>query len=433
MARENTRSAALLARWQGFLSGRGQAEPGIEDFLAFGSLSTLERLRLALAPAAPGQCGPLRLAIAARKREKTARRGPQGKGGQRGPRPVLSIPAEELPREWQALLARLRAARERIDQGFIDLSGLRPPPLQMIRQTEYALRALAFQCREAGIAAAISVEAARLWLDAAEARGNRPTSLSLQLRLIRGFALRLGADPALLGTLDRAAAEQARRAHHRRKRKEEKLIACPLTLGDAWARAEALRDEARSLPAGSRDRAKRLLDAAAIALAVAAPLRIGDLHRLVIGESLTRSATGWRIGIRTAKTGEMHERALWPEITPFLDAVIAMDARGAGLWSGYDDRQGTAFFSIDGGRSGMRADWISSVWQKHFGIGAHIVRTLWHELVREGTEDCTYIALGLCAQRSERTASAYRLTHIRAADLRHGRNLLRAARRQAGG
>lgn len=105
---------------------------------------------------------------------------------------------------------------------------------------------------------------------------------------------------------------------------------------------------------------------------------------------------------------------------------------GAELWSRYELRQGTRFFSIDGGRTGMRADWISSVWQKQFGIGAHVVRTLWHELVRDGTEDRTYIALGLCAQRSERTASAYRLAHTRAADLRQGRDLLRAARRQAG-
>ena len=166
---------------------------------------------------------------------------------------------------------------------------------------------------------------------------------------------------------------------------------------------------------------------------MAAPLRIGDLHRLVIGESLTRSATGWRIRIRTAKTGKMHERALWPEITPFLDTVIAMDAPGAELWSGYDTRQGTCFFSIDGGRSGMRADWISSVWQRHLGIGAHIVRTLWHELVRGADEDLTFVALGLCAQVSERTARAYRLTHTRAADLRQGRALLRAARQQAEG
>lgn len=426
--RKAARGAALLARWQGFLHGRGTEDPDTGDFLAFGSLSTLERLRTVLSAVAPDQCGPLRLAIAARKREKTARRGPQGKGGQRGPQPSLSVAAEALPATWQALLAQLREARGRIDLGVPDLADLRPPPMQMIRQTEYVLRSLAFQCLQAGREVAITHDSVRLWLDAAEARGNRPTGLSLQLGQIRDFAARLGADPDLIETLRRAAAEQAARARPLRKRKAEKLVAAPMTLADAWERARALLDHAGTLPAGSRARVKAVLDAAAIALAVAAPLRIGDLHRLVIGESLTRSATGWHVAIRTAKTGLPHERPLWPEVGPFLDAVIKVDAPGAEFWPGYDARCGSNFFSIDGGRTGMRADWVSSVWQHHLGIGAHIVRTLWHELVRDETEDRTHVALGLCAQRSERTAKAYRLEHTRSADIRRGRVLLRAAR-----
>lgn len=107
-----------------------------------------------------------------------------------------------------------------------------------------------------------------------------------------------------------------------------------------------------------------------------------------------------------------------------------MDAPGAELWAGYDARCGTRFFSIDGGKSGMRADWFSAVWQRHLGFGAHIARTLWHELVRGETDNRTYIALGLCAQKSERTAKAYRLERSRSADVRRGRNLLRAAREQ---
>lgn len=425
------RSAALLARWQGFLQERGPGVPEVEDLLAFGRLSTLERLRAVLSMTAPEQCGPLRLAIAARKRERTARRGPQGRGGQRGPQPSLSIAPEELPATWRALLTQLREARKRMDAGSLDLSDLRPPPMDRIRQVEYVLRSLAFHCRQAGCEIGITTDSLRLWLDAAEARGNRPAGLSLQLRQIRSFAARLGAAPALLETLRRAAAEQASRAHHQRKHKEEKLITAPLTLGDAWAKAQALLDHGRTLPPGSRVWAKALLDAAAIALAVAAPLRIGDLHRLVIGESLSRSATGWRIAIRTSKTGMPHERDLWPEVSPFLDEVIQFDAPGAELWPGYDARCGTAFFSINGGRTGMRPDWIPSVWQRHLGIGAHIVRTLWHELVRDADEDRTHVALGLCAQRSERTAKAYRLSQTRGADLRRGRDLLRAARQQA--
>ena len=41
--------------------------------------------------------------------------------------------------------------------------------------------------------------------------------------------------------------------------------------------------------------------------------------------------------LRTAKTGADYDREdLWPETTPFLDALVADDAPARDLWAGYD-------------------------------------------------------------------------------------------------
>jgi hypothetical protein len=60
---------ALLDRWLEHAASLPGA-PTVEDFVAFGRLSTLERLRPMLAAAAPTQAGPLRLALRRLRAEK---------------------------------------------------------------------------------------------------------------------------------------------------------------------------------------------------------------------------------------------------------------------------------------------------------------------------------------------------------------------------
>jgi len=182
---------------------------------------------------------------------------------------------------------------------------------------------------------------------------------------------------------------------------------------------------------GSRQRQKLFLEAAALALPVVAPLRIGDLGRLVYGESLRREASGWSMRINTSKTKQNYARAeLWPELTPFLDALLVEECGDADLWVTYDARKGTPVFSLDFGATGLSADWISDVWFKHVGCGAHIVRTLWHQLAWESDQDQTWMALALCGQRDERTAKEYRVSAARHKAAKKGRQSMRALRRQ---
>ncbi len=104
---------------------------------------------------------------------------------------------------------------------------------------------------------------------------------------------------------------------------------------------------------------------------------------------------------------------LWPELTPFLDALMTMEAPGGDLWAGYDQRTGTPLFSDNGGATALTADWISDLWYEHVGTGAHIVRTLWHEAVLDvdpgdgAARDRAWLALALCGQRSRRMQGEY--------------------------
>jgi len=390
-------STPRFERWRAWCAERGIVEPTPEDFLAHGRLSTIERLAPEIAAMAPSQGAALRAALRTlrrEKRERSALRG--GGGGRRGPEQTLSVDEADLPKAWRSLLDRWRAERRRIDAGGILFGDRQPPASEIIDDVAYVLRAVGRVCVDAGRPITLSVETIVSWLDTAEARGCKASGLGLQLGLLVTF---LDAHDGEFELLDRVAGMRAmmrRRAEKEVKRKEAWLRENPRSLGGIWDQAEALLTEAMATPPTRYRRAKLVREAAALALCVAAPLRIGDLGRFVIGEHISRSAAGWSLDVVTRKKRHRAERPeLWPELTPVLDAVILVDAPIDDLWTAYDTRIGTPLFSRDG-VTAMTPDWVSDVWEEHVGCGAHIVRTLWHEVAHESDADLTWMALALC-------------------------------------
>ena len=303
----------------------------------------------------------------------------------------------------------MESRRRRIDRGFLIDEDHAPPSLKQIGGIRYTLRALALACREQGLPCRLDIAGIVAWLDAAERRGCRPSGLSVQVRQLLTFAVWCDPKSDLRKPLRRLARRKAELARMQRKRKEQWLIDNDISLADVWEKAEALLAESADLPLASRARHKAVIEAVAVALAVVVPLRIGDLHRLVVGRDIERTAVGWRLALQTEKTGlEYHRPELWPELTPFLDALMAADAPGGDFWAGYDLRIGKPLFSFDG-ETCVHRDWVSDVWQDHIGTGAHIVRTLWHEIVGESDDDRLWVALALCGQKDRRTAREYRI------------------------
>ena len=303
----------------------------------------------------------------------------------------------------------------------------------MIWGIAYTLRALAAVCAAEGLPVVLDRAAVRAWLDAARAWGCRPAGIGMQLRYIRCVLIWLDRDPEMQGELAALARAEMQFADTEPKAKDRKLRARPLSLADVMAMAETLAARADDVGPATRDGAVLRLHACVLALTVCCPLRIGDLHRLRIGEELRRDVEGWSLAIRTRKTGAEYERPdIWLEVGRHLDALVVMDAPGGDLWTGYDMRAGTPLFTLDGGVGGLSADWVSDVWGTHTGHGAHIVRTLWHdELLVAGGERDTWLALALCGQSSERTARHYRTRAARRSAGQRGRGLLAAAREQA--
>ena len=146
------------------------------------------------------------------------------------------------------------------------------------------------------------------WLDAAEARGCRPSGLAAQIGQLRTFIAWSDPTSDLRKPLRRLARRKTALARMQRKRKEQWLIDNDVNLADVWAKAEALLAMSADLPLARRARHKAVIEALALALAVVVPLRIGDLHCLVVGRDIERTAVGWRLAVTTEKTGASYER-----------------------------------------------------------------------------------------------------------------------------
>ena len=423
-----------LHKWQAHLATRGIHVPDEADFLSFGRLSTLERLRNVLCIVAPDHCGPLATAISRLKREKLVRRSLQPDGQRRPGRDcTCSVEKEALPQDWRDTLNDMRRRRAAIDAGMIDFGAIVPPAPSQISAIEYVLRCIAKVCADAGRSVDVDIESVALWRARQEAAEQAETGLSLQLRKLADFLRYRQAKKNLARKIRAEAARYARIGRLKRKRKHSWLLANPTDIGKVWCLAEDLLAQSRAAKAGTSRRYLLALHASALALAVAAPLRISDLWRLRFDAEIRRDATGWAISIRTQKTGADYEcSALWPELTEFLDELLILDAPGGDLWLGYERRAGTPLFSRDGGVTALSADWISDVWYEHVGTGEHIVRTLWHQLAYDSDIDRTWLALALCGQKGGgRTAGEYRETNRRARAVRAGRSSLASIRQTA--
>jgi hypothetical protein len=184
--RLKTSDLVRLDRWFRQAAARPGA-PGVDDFVAFGRLSTLERLRPALSIVAPQDVGPLRLALRRRRVEKRLRLPARRTGRQRGPTPEFSVPATSLPQHWQDALQEMTIRRRRIDAGFVFMEAAAPPAKKQIGRISYTMRSLAAVCVQQKLPIVIEAETVAAWLDECEKRNRRPSGLSAQIGQIRTF------------------------------------------------------------------------------------------------------------------------------------------------------------------------------------------------------------------------------------------------------
>lgn len=430
-------SRRLLERWEAHLAARGALTPDVADFESFGCLSQLERLQKVLGQARPGAMGPLRLALKAKRSHRWRKTHPVPETREnRKPRKraVLSVPEEQLPRRWRRALREMRSLRETADEGLVSLDDRTPPAARVIRSLASTLRILAGGCLEQGREVELTEETIDLWRAARYRAGNKNRSIASRLKELRLFALWCDLDEELIDRLGDLKKRYGRAGTKEPKGKSSWMLSGDTGVEDVWVRASELLEMSMVAGPGTATRARLVLDAACLALSVVCPLRCGDLHRICFGTHLRRHATHWSLEIETSKTGLWYRRSeLWPELTPFLDAVVQLDMPEGSLWDAYDRKAGTPIFSRDGGESGVAASWPTACWHRHFGIGEHIIRSLWHTMMFESEDDDQWIALALCGQGNGRTAVEYIVEGNRRRAARRARVKLRAHRQQLTG
>jgi hypothetical protein len=404
-------SERLLQSWDAYLGAKGVSTPEVEDFEAFGGLVKLERLLKVLNLIRPSEAGPLRLALKIKRSQRWRKDHPTAETQEnRTPRKpaVQSIPEGQLPRAWCRALDDMRALRTTLSQGMLSLDDRTPPAAAVIRSLASTLRIFAKTCLDYDCPVEISLKTLDLWQAARLAAGNSNRTIAIRLKEIRTFVLWCDYDEDLIDRLNKLKARYGKAGHNAPKRKEHWMLANDTQVSDVWVRASMLLEKAWTNPVGSARRAHLVLDAACLAFSVVCPLRCGDLHRIRFQTHLQRHAGCWSLDIVTSKTGSTYRRAaLWPELTPFLDAVIMLDMPACNVWEACARRAGTPLFSRDRGNLDVHVAWPTKCWRRHFGIGEHIIRSLWHTMMFESEDDDQWIALALCGQGNGRTAKEY--------------------------
>ncbi len=407
----------------------GDSNPTRETFLEFGSLSRLGALMPAIEAEFPAWAPELRAALHLRYAEKWRKTRNGVKRRPPGRKSQVAVPFDQLPKRWRHAIREMELAREQIDRGILTLDDRVPPSLKVIANLKCAARQLAFAAQEAGLEPELDMPSVRAFLIASTGRGTRAVTRAARLKELMTLARWIDEDAHadVIDAMRRKKCQLERLAKRQRKRKEDWLLRTPIRVVDCWMRAEDLLQEALSAPPGSVERLDLALHAVAIALAVNIPLRIGDLHRLQIGVHLTRSlARGtWSVDLRCEKLGNGYVAELWPELTPFLDAVVLAGRPPGALVERIRDLDGQCLFSRHGRKLGDT--WISTVWRRHIGIGEHIIRTIWHE---EALDDAdTWMALVICGQQGgTSTARHYQVKQERRQARRRAKSLLRSAR-----
>lgn len=422
----------LLACWDAYLTARGVLHPEAEDFEAFGSLSQLERLLKVLNLVRPLQAGPMRTALKAHRSRKWRKDHPEPETPEnRKPRQVArhSIPETDLPRAWRRVLDDMRRLRAAATDGLVSLDDRNPPSTKVITNLVSTLRVFAKVCLDHGCTIKITAGTIDLWRAARFRKGNMNRTIESRMKELRTFALWCDLDDDVITRLTSLKNRYGRAGRKESKKKERWMLATDAEVQDVWIKAEDLLEIAAATAVGSARRAALILDAACLALSVVCPLRCGDLHRICFETHLRRHADYWSLEIDTEKTGYEYVRSeLWPELTPFLDAVVMLDMPECDFRDAYARKEGLPIFSRNGGQTEPHVSWPTRCWHRHFGIGEHVIRTLWHTMMFASEDDDQWIALALCGQGNGRTAVEYIVAGNRRRASRRARAALRAHR-----
>ena len=236
------------------------------------------------------------------------------------------------------------------------------------------------------------------------------------------FARYAGLPDEICGLLHHTYLYCVRMEHGETPLKFGKLVAIG-SLADSLALARGLLEEART-EEDPRAFAARLNEAAATALFSILPLRLADT-RLDFGQDLSWDGERYHIHVLTSKCDEDFRGPVHPGLNAFIDPLILRGAAPQYLGELREAcmRSGRPVF-VKACGTGVGYGYVSDIWRRHLGTGAHISRTRVHtELARLGPEGVE-MALALCAQRSPKSAEKYHAESVKLCSLERSNDAL---------
>ncbi len=386
-----------------------------EDFRAWADLgqgaADLQHLRAALELLDPTNEG---ISVIARLHHDALRKETSRRTSSKGRAVYLrtvSVPREELPRDWQAFLGDL-ARRKKTGLGSAPAPSILERMTRKLGEYIFAMRLAGMdeELHQEGLTEFYSQLTGRVSSRSGEPL--RPATLRATWEELERFArLRETYPPELLEELKQTLEMLHEDEAQSSQLKFGKLhgIGSPLDVMRTALDMLASSVELKS----TLDRHIQRNRAAALGLPAGLPLR-REWDRLVFGKTLFWSSERYRLrNFRPQKTAHQSGRqdfpaSFHPSMTPFIDALVLQDNDPKyldELRRHVEASNRTLFVNPNG--AACAKSYVSRVWSDILGTGATVTRTMMHEHFGAQGDAGTAKAMALCNQISESTARHY--------------------------
>ena len=307
-----------------------------------------------------------------------------------------SLPFSEFPKKFQLAIKRLETPKR----------GRRQYSKITINNTVQGFGQYLVAVHNVGLSMELSSEGLGAFIDDLDSRDLKSSSKLIYLSAVQAMAKEVkypaGERRLILEDCEIYREEMMREVPE----KVRKLAAHPITLKDINLAAVKWRAEAqKSKP--PRRRRKYFQRSGILALLSLVPLRISDANALVVGQSITRTNSGWFLTVSSNKTGYRHNTSLHDSLTPYLDDLL-LYGDGGSVFSQYAQRMGTPLFAAETNEHLASSELAYSFKAATGGHHSpHIVRTLTHDSLAKYGSYGAKLALILCGQTSPETAKGY--------------------------
>lgn len=300
-----------------------------------------------------------------------------------------SLPLESWPIEYQRALRRLSVPRR----------GRRSYSPATLASTQVGMGQYLATVQRAGLPLALSPEGLTAFVTDLDARKLSNASRLRYLANVQAIAKEIGYPVHYREILLEDCAIYRSDMQLDMPRKVTALQRKPLNLQDIRRASESARHASQTASSASRRRSL-LQRAVLLRLLSYVPLRIGDVSRLIIGSTLLREPTGWRLSLLSGKTGFKYDTLLHQDLTGLLDALVFQEAGGTDIHMTCAQSHGRPLFHNQLGDP-LSTQTLRMSFKAATGHTPHIVRTLVHdEMARLGSQG-TALALDLCGQVSD--------------------------------